>query len=61
VSLTHVPSGQDFKIRVPKGVYKVFTGPPKATSPEVDCSGEEVAIRPGRQTDVTLDTGCGIP
>jgi hypothetical protein len=60
VSVTYVQG--EFKIEVPAGVYQVFaTERQTMTTPEVDCTGQDVEINPGQLSWVTLGLGCGIP
>ncbi len=64
-AVKHTPGGHPFRIRLPKGVYEVWTGKAgEAPEPEGfgDCGvAKKVEIHPGQQTEVTMDLGCGIP
>ena len=64
-AVKHTPGGHPFEIRLPKGVYEVWTGKPgEAPEPEGfgDCGvAKKVEIHPGQQTEITMELGCGIP
>jgi hypothetical protein len=64
-AVKHTPGGHPFRIRLPKGVYEVWTGKPgEAPAPEGfgECGvAKKVEIHPARQTEITMDLGCGIP